>query len=1031
MAQSNVQFKSAFTPPLFRYIRADFQGAGVDNYTSPPSQNPDMFMRLDNVMPTTKGVIERRWGYQVWNNTNPLVAQRMYEYQNNNTDVRLILATAADGTGIGSSTNNIFAYAEDGTYKTSVLTPRASATVPYLVVSRNYAYISDGVVLDLKKWDGTNLTNWGIAAPTTAVGLTAQTGTAYSWQANTEFWSLGIFFDANNNAEQLISVNALGDNAGGVFGKSGPGQPTWNQAKNGTTVDGTVTWTNVGQITLWQPGMTVTYRQPIYDPETGGLFISWLNNGTQTTGLVKPNFNGTDGVITTEKLDNFELPSLQWGCIGNISTGLGGVNADNLPWKSITGYNTLNHYFSGVVEPQALPATIGAPLPKTPLYLQVNLGAPGTTGTGSGNPPAILTSTSGQTSTDGQLTWLNLGSAVRSTYNSLPVNQFSTLGNTFTCIKDAGNNIQVCTTSGTVAASPPVFASTFGATTPDGGAVWTCLGPAPSWAATTFFFLPNSGWAVPTQVEPNGGSEIVATVSNIKYEQFVTASGKSGNGIPAFNTVAGGTTPDGTVTWTNGGLFVATTGNITFVNGVVYFTVFRNSVTGNISDLSPVSASTGPLTNDAIVLSNIPISTDPQVTDVLILRTADGGNQETLYFDASVPNGTTTFTDTTSTVNLLDNNIYQETDSFGNLIGVANNQPPLPGSFAISNQGRLFMISGMTLLFSKSLGDLTTSTGTICGRWEEDWPPGYQLDISSIVETPRGIQTDGYALYIGTERKIHKLLGNGPTNFSQPQVVFNEVGLLNQPVWQTVYAQGQPVGMMWLTPDNRVIGSDYNVYDDIGHPIQTTLNTINTNVAQSTAWAMFVSNGQFDLYVLAIPTGISTVNNTVCVFDLRARQWFIWQLADNISTGVFNINASGIPQWIFSANTGVVYKTAPNIYNDRYGGVPTPYTVTAQTSWLSIYEDSFRKLLNEMEVMTGDANLLVTVEGANTLADFTAPITLLSNAPLTLGIFGEYKAMLAASPSKSRWYRLTFTSSSTIQNILSGYNIEAIPLNQV
>lgn len=1046
MAQAQVQFQSAFTPPIFRYIRNTFIGTGLDNFTPAPAQNPDMFEILTNVMPISSGNLQRRWGYQVWNNTNPLVAQRLYEFQNNISDMRLILAAAGDGTGAASDTNNILAYDESGTFDITVLTPSTGASIPYICVSRNYAYISDGVALDLQKWDGTTLSNWGIAAPTTSPTLSPQSGVSQNWAANTEFWTMGVFGDGNGNSQQLISVNALNNNST-QFGLSGPGQPAWNQTKGGTTADGTVTWTNVGQITLWQPGMTVTYRQPVYDPSTGGLMVNFTN-ATVTTGTVKPTFSGVDGTFTNETTATGASQNFQWGCVFNINaqptskllglTLTGPKNNDGNIWFPDTNYSQFDHFQAGVVEPTALPSTINQNLSITPIYLQLNLGAAGKSGTGSGTPPATLATSPGGTSNDNQLTWLCLGSdswtALHASGNP-PIPWInSQLGQIFTCLKDSNSNLQVCTTStGVVGATQPVWATSFGATTADGSnVVWTCVGPAPSWSANTQFFLPLAGWVAPVFASQFGGTEITPTVGGNPFEEFATASGKSGATAPSFPTITGNTVTDGGVTWTCGGPFSAVAGDITLVDGVYYFVVYWNPNTGNYSDLSPVSAFSGPLTNESIVLNNIPVSPDPQVTSKVILRTADGGDQTTLYFVTSIPNNVTSTTDNVSAINLLNNNIYQQTDQFGNLIGVANNQPPLAGSFTISNQGRLFMIDGQTLLFSKNLFDLTTSTGLITGRWEEDWPPQYQLDISSIVETPRGLQTDGYALYIGTERKIHKLLGNGPTNFSQPQVVFNEVGILNQTTWQQVFAEGQPVGSMWLTPDNRVVGSDYNVFYDAGHLIQATLNTINSSVAQKVAWAMFVSNGPFDLYILALPTGSSTTPNTLCVFDLRAKQWTIWQMADNLSAGVFNIDASGIPQWIFSAESGIIYKTSPGIYQDRFGSTtPTDYPVTIRTSWLSIYEDSFRKLLNEMEVMTGDSNLLVTVEGAATASDFSNPVTLVSNVPMTLGIFGEFKVMLAASPSKSRWYRLTFTSNNTIQNVLQGYNIEAIPLNQV
>lgn len=1025
-----------FTPKIFRYIRTTFGSVGVDNFVQPPAQNPDMFEELTNVMPITDGGLRKRWGYQLWNSTNPLEAKHAYEYQNNSTvpSLRLVVFAAADATGVASTTNNILAYNENGGFFATVLTPSVGATVPYLVSSRNYLYISDGLTADRKKWNGSILTNWGIAPPSSQLGssgapigavtIQVKSGISTSWSALTNFSTLGLLVDSNNNVQELTSVNASTTNTT-QFGFSGVGQPVWSQTINTTTTDGSITWTNVGQITPWEPNTTYANRQPIYDQHSGGVYVNF-SGASQTSGSTTPTFSGVSGSFTVE-YNSVGVPIANWGCIGNVGSLNSGVNQDIRTWTPNTAFQTFDKSPSGVVEPIALPP-LGAPLPVQPIYLQLNLGAAGTTNaTGTA---FLTTATAGVNTIDGDLIWLGLGSdawpgAGKTVIQWAP----QSTGTIFSAIKDSNGNMQVCTTGGLTGNSQPVWATGFGATTAEtapGTAVWTNVSVPLSWAATTKWFLPASGFVVPSNVQPKGGTNIIDPAG---HAQFVIHSGKSAASIPTFND-SGSTTTDGTITWQDGGVFTATAGDITLAGGTTYFTVFRNANTGNISDLSPASITTGPITNDSVLLQNLPVSPDPQVTDVIILRTADGNDQTTLYFVAAVPNGTTTYLDTTSATNLLDNNIYQETDQFGNLIGVANNDVPLPGSFTLSYKGRLYMIVGQTLVFSKSLSDLITSTGTITGRWEEDWPPTFQLDISKIAEVPRGLQTDGQALYIGTERQIHRLLGDGPTNFTQPEVIFNEVGVLNQEVWQSVFVENQPVGAMWLTPDNRVIGSDYNTYQDVGQSIQTTLNSINL-AAANTSWGIFVSNGQFDLYLLAIPTGVNTLPDTICVFDMRSRQWFIWTPTDTVSAGLFNIDATGNPQWIFTALSGKAYKFASTTYKDRTLDVaPTTFPSTIRTTWQTPFDPSFRQLLNEMEIMTGDTSTLVTVEGAVSEADFTTPNVIANNVPLTKGLFGEQKVMLVGLPTKYRWYRFTFSTNGIIPNLLQSWSIEAIPMGQ-
>lgn len=50
-----------------RMSRSSFRDVGIDNFTRPPAQNPDMFMQLLNIQPPEKGVLQRRWGFRVFN----------------------------------------------------------------------------------------------------------------------------------------------------------------------------------------------------------------------------------------------------------------------------------------------------------------------------------------------------------------------------------------------------------------------------------------------------------------------------------------------------------------------------------------------------------------------------------------------------------------------------------------------------------------------------------------------------------------------------------------------------------------------------------------------------------------------------------------------------------------------------------------------------------------------------------------------------------------------------------------------------
>jgi len=166
--------------------------------------------------------------------------------------------------------------------------------------------------------------------------------------------------------------------------------------------------------------------------------------------------------------------------------------------------------------------------------------------------------------------------------------------------------------------------------------------------------------------------------------------------------------------------------------------------------------------------------------------------------------------------------------------------------------------------------------------------------------------SDGETLWIATERNIRRLIGDSPQNFQKPEVQFNECGVVSPEVWKVVFYEGQPVGTMWLTPDLRVMASDFNTYHDVGTPIQDVLNSINVSFIQN-AHACFVSQAAFDLFMLYLPTNGNQWPNVVAIFNLRSKKWCIWQPSDLITASLFNINGSGLPQWLFATNQGNLY----------------------------------------------------------------------------------------------------------------------------
>jgi hypothetical protein len=396
-----------------------------------------------------------------------------------------------------------------------------------------------------------------------------------------------------------------------------------------------------------------------------------------------------------------------------------------------------------------------------------------------------------------------------------------------------------------------------------------------------------------------------------------------------------------------------------------------------------------------------------------------------------IPNAVTYVVDNTPDPTLVTNQPLLYTDTSGNEYGVTLNDPPPNGTIMLKHQGRLWMtgVPGSThsVFFSKSVTELTLPNGFIAGKYEECWPGSNYFDVSDGAESVSGLLSDGTTLYIGTQNHIRRLIGNSPATFQEPQIVHPEVGLINQEVWQIVFMQGAPSGSVWMTPDFRVIQSDFNTYVDIGTPIQDILNNLQST-APTLAHAAFVADGEYELYVLAVPYLQSNYCDTHLVFDLRARQWFVWQPAGGSLSLLYNVTQQAVPQALFINGAA----DAINIYSatattDNGTAIP----VTATTTWMNMGEPTRRKLLNEIQVY-GNTGMLVSVYGANNLADFlSTPRPVVYNRALKQSPFGTWNLYLTGTRTKHRYYQFSFNATNGQIPFLGSYAISMIPMDDL
>lgn len=980
--------------PVSRYTRTNFIGAGTDNFAQPPSQDPEMMMQLLNCQPIVDGVIKKRWGYSLWANPGITPSEFLYDYQNDVTAQRNIIL---------SQTSTVQVRNDDGSlYNNQLFVPNPAAiTAPREVTSRSYAYFSDGQATDYLKWNGATsggVTKWGID-----VNNVTGSGTTIGPDGPT------IAVDAGY-AGGSAQTNALFPTA--AANQIVTGNSEWMDVTNIFATDGNYAFAFLTN-TFSDPSHAVTrylyasafgFTLPASAAVTG-VTVNAVNEADpdvwdNSVKLIKAGtVGGTEHATTT----GWGSTTQTWGnSTDTWGFTLVGSDVNNSTFGVALSVENVSILTSRTVHLDSITITVTYSLAGVPTW---------------SNPNAIFAPD---------------GFTANSTVTTSGTGELQATGFGFAVPAGGVQGIKVeVLCSSVYGIVPHAVPITLRGTLLNGGSPQGAQRTIPvNSASLTYVTLGGStdGWGATLSY-----TDINASSFGVQLDAVV-ASGTGGIQVDYVRiTVYTGLGPLA--------LGSPGSGSITLVSGRIYYIVFENSLTGHYSDLNPPSDSTGPLTNNDQPLSGIPVSADPQVDTVVILATADGGDETQLYLLVALPNGTTSYIDNTDELTLLAQPLLLSTDVNGTEYGVSNNDPPPNGYlYPTVYNGAIYMVQGSNLRWSKTLTDITTASGFIAGKWEEAWPPANSADISATAETPRGMLTDGVNLYIGTEYRIRTLNSN-ITGLDNPAVVHNDVGILNQDVWKIIYTEGMPSGAIWMTPDNRMVIGDFNTYKDIGTPIQTTLNTINAAIASSTARAEFYANGPFDLYMIAFPTGSSTVNDTVAVLNLRTLSWVIWNLTDTITAMLGQFIVTGAPQLLLASNTGKIYSITPYSTQDRIhdftspllGSLPliTNYTSVAQTSWLDLQDPAMSKSLNEVEIQTDDVALLVTVEGASTREDFAAPNVIAYQQPVKLSPLGEYKVFLASAWSGYRYYRLTFTTSNPVVTVVGGFNIEAVPLNRI
>ena len=434
------------------------------------------------------------------------------------------------------------------------------------------------------------------------------------------------------------------------------------------------------------------------------------------------------------------------------------------------------------------------------------------TGSGlSGGTVPVWNGSLAGTKSDNQLTWQNFGPPVydwqTAAPTSIPILTPVTGNRQWTpntplsqwySILDLNNTIQVVINwSGTgpvTGANVPNWSTVsptftqFGGQTTDGTIVWQDCGPVIPWGPSTAF------------------QTFQCVLDSNQNLQLVTNGGGGGSATgstppTSWNTTIGGTTPDGTITWTCVGP------GVTIVTGTVQYGYSWVSVDGSITTSSPMAPQSygsqvlGPAGNGRVQLTGA-FPTDPQIAFAWVWRTVQGGS--VLFFDQGIPNPTP---GTASTWYALD--VIPDT-SLNELIEAPidnTSDPPPVGLTALCyHLGCVWGALGNQLRYSD--GPLVTS-----GNGNTAWSPSNIFIFPSSVL--RAWPTAS-GLFVLTSSDIYIIQGtNTPSSplFATP--FLQNIGILS---YDSFAVNGSVIFL--YTSDNQVITLDPSSgVSEVGFPI--------------------------------------------------------------------------------------------------------------------------------------------------------------------------------------------------------------------
>lgn len=266
--------------------------------------------------------------------------------------------------------------------------------------------------------------------------------------------------------------------------------------------------------------------------------------------------------------------------------------------------------------------------------------------------------------------------------------------------------------------------------------------------------------------------------------------------------------------------------------GYKYVFAYGNSNSGHVSNPTNPSASTGMFTNKLNVQVSLTASTDPQVNQILVFRTKDGGS---VFFElptSPYPNTTANITDN------ADDSTLQPL-SFFLTSPTQTNTPPPSGLIKLTfHLGRVWGVVGNLVYYSGG-------PDTLIGNGSEAFPPSNVFVFPSTVNRLVPISS---GLLVITTDDTFIIIGTGTSTFYS-QLFEPSLGLLS---WNAFDIQGSR--MFMYTSDKQFVEVSSAGVDEIGYAIG---DQIQSNFDPSKAYVASLIAGTSDKAVYLFDGSLS------------------------------------------------------------------------------------------------------------------------------------------------------------------------------